>query len=54
MKTFKEYLSELAPVSMVLRPVKIDNQEKKDIARKASDEVEQKMIKKYQLPTKVV
>jgi len=55
MKTFKQYLSEIqGPTYSVLTPVKIDNQEKKDIARKASDEVEAKMVKKYQLPTKVV
>jgi len=54
MKTFKQYLSELSPTSMVLRPVKVNDQDKKDIARKASDEVERKMVKKYQLPTKVV
>ena len=53
MKTFKQYLSELMP-QVVLNPVKINDQSKKDIARKAADEVEDKMVKKYQLPTKVV
>tara|TARA_B100000214_G_scaffold293860_1_gene223576 strand:- start:9 stop:191 length:183 start_codon:yes stop_codon:yes gene_type:complete len=60
MKTFRQYLSEVSPTLKLkevlnpLLPVKINDQSKKDIARKAADEVEDKMVKKYQLPTKVV
>ena len=59
MKTFKEYISEMIPGSGVglmrlLNRAKMSQQDKNEIAKKTGDEVERRMIKKYQLPTKVV
>tara|TARA_B100000927_G_scaffold92143_1_gene74471 strand:- start:188 stop:358 length:171 start_codon:yes stop_codon:yes gene_type:complete len=56
MKTFKQYISEIGintALDLISR-TKLKQQDKNDIARKTADEVERKMVKKYQLPTKVV
>ena len=58
MKTFKEYISEIAMSGIdamrLLNRAKMSQQDKNEIAKKTGDEVERRMIKKYQLPTKVV
>tara|TARA_R100000231_G_scaffold78000_1_gene60394 strand:- start:420 stop:593 length:174 start_codon:yes stop_codon:yes gene_type:complete len=57
MKTFKQYMSEagvnVTPFDL-LNMGKLKQQDKNDVARKTADEVERRMVKKYQLPTKVV
>jgi len=56
MKTFKQYISEIGmntALDLISR-TKMTQQDKNDVAKKTADEVERKMIKKYQLPTKVV
>ncbi len=55
MKTFKQFIEDL-PLSEIADPLpkKIASADKKEIARMTSQEVEQNMVKKYQLPTKVV
>jgi len=56
MKTFKQYISEIGmnTVLDLITRTKLKQQDKSDIAKKTADEVESKMVKKYQLPTKVV
>ena len=56
MKTFKQYISEIGmnTVLDLITRTKLKPQDKNDIAKKTADEVERKMVKKYQLPTKVV
>ena len=56
MKAFKQYISEIGmntALDLITR-TKLKPQDKKDIAKQTADEVEDKMVKKYQLPTKVV
>ena len=55
MKTFKQYMSEIAiNPGDLLNIGKLKQQDKNDIAKKTAAEVERNMVKKYQLPTKVV
>jgi hypothetical protein len=56
MKTFKQYISEIGmntALDLISR-TKLKTQDKNDIAKKTAAEVERNMVKKYQLPTKVV
>ncbi len=56
MKTFKQFMEQIGmntALDLITR-TKLKPQDKNDIAKKTADEVERKMVKKYQLPTKVV
>tara|TARA_Y100001937_G_scaffold19186_1_gene26481 strand:+ start:1898 stop:2068 length:171 start_codon:yes stop_codon:yes gene_type:complete len=56
MKTFKQYISEIGANTVLdmLQKTKMSNPEKKELAKMTAKEVGDTLVKKYQLPTKVI
>jgi len=60
MKTFKQFMSEMPNLRSLnsfmdfLQRSKMSQSEKRGLAKMTAKEVEDNMVKKYQLPTKVV
>tara|TARA_Y100001937_G_scaffold87322_1_gene118192 strand:- start:1037 stop:1219 length:183 start_codon:yes stop_codon:yes gene_type:complete len=60
MKTFNQFMSEMPNLDKInsfmdfLQRAKMSQSEKRGLAKMTAKEVEDTMVKKYQLPTKVV